>query len=37
MTLLESTGLVNYDELPAPPTPSPAAPAPAAVDPRRQP
>ncbi|HLU71122.1 MAG TPA: DUF4142 domain-containing protein [Nonomuraea sp.] len=37
MTLLESTGLVNYDELPEPPTPSPAAPAPAAVDPRRQP
>ncbi|MFD2355510.1 DUF4142 domain-containing protein [Nonomuraea ferruginea] len=37
MTLLESTGLVNYDELPEPPLPSQAAPAPAAVDPRRQP
>jgi predicted outer membrane protein len=36
MTLLESTGLVNFDELPEPPTPSPAPPAPAAVDTRRQ-
>lgn len=37
MTLLESTGLVDYGELPEPPMPSPAPPAPAAVDPRRQP
>ncbi len=37
MTLLESTGLVDYDELPEAPMPSPGAPAPAAVDPRRQP
>ncbi|MGW0478164.1 DUF4142 domain-containing protein [Nonomuraea sp. NPDC003214] len=37
MTLLESTGLVDFDELPEPPTPVPAAPAPAAADPRRQP
>ncbi|WP_225262705.1 DUF4142 domain-containing protein [Nonomuraea cavernae] len=37
MTLLESTGLVDYDQLPEPPTPSATPPAPAAVDPRRQP
>ncbi|NRQ35143.1 DUF4142 domain-containing protein [Nonomuraea sp. NN258] len=37
MTLLESTGLVDYGDLPEPPTPSPAPPvASAAVDPRRQ-
>jgi predicted outer membrane protein len=37
MSLLESTGLVNYGDLPEAPTPSPAPPAAQAVDPRRQP
>lgn len=36
MTLLESTGMVNYDELPEAPTPAPSNPAPAIVEPRRQ-
>ncbi|MEU0566251.1 DUF4142 domain-containing protein [Nonomuraea sp. NPDC005983] len=37
MTLLESTELVDFNELPEPLTPSPAPPAPTAVDTRRQP
>ncbi|MFD1931744.1 DUF4142 domain-containing protein [Nonomuraea mangrovi] len=36
MTLLESTGLVDYDALPEPPTPSPAPVAIAAADSRRE-
>lgn len=37
MTLLESTGLVDYAQLPEPPSPSPVPPAATAVDSRRQP
>ncbi|NUW30067.1 DUF4142 domain-containing protein [Nonomuraea sp. SMC257] len=37
MTLLESTGLVDHNALPEPPTPSATPPAPAAVETRRQP
>ncbi|WP_246364382.1 DUF4142 domain-containing protein [Nonomuraea rhodomycinica] len=37
MTLLESTGLVDQNALPEPPTPSATPPAPAAVETRRQP
>ncbi|MEW9547139.1 DUF4142 domain-containing protein [Nonomuraea sp. NPDC050783] len=36
MTLLESTGLVDFGQLPEAPTPSPAPPVALAVDPRRQ-
>lgn len=36
MTLLESTGLVDYAGLPEPPTPSPVPPAPLAAEPRRE-
>lgn len=36
MTLLESTGLVDYGALPEPPTPSPVPPAPVAAEPRRE-
>ncbi|MFG3436011.1 DUF4142 domain-containing protein [Nonomuraea sp. NPDC047897] len=36
MTLLESTGLVAYDQLPEPALPAASPPAPAVVDPRRQ-
>lgn len=35
MTLLESTGLVDFQQLPEPPTPSPAPPVALAVDMRR--
>lgn len=35
MTLLESTGLVDFQQLPEPPTPSPAPPVALAVDTRR--
>lgn len=36
MTLLESTGLVDYSGLPEPPTPSPVPPAPVAAEQRRE-
>ena len=35
MTLLESTGLVDHNQLPEAPTPSPAPPVALAVEPRR--